>query len=121
MTKTDQDLDAALRAEEQELLRQIAGEPGYFSQLSGAFAGSTGWISSVLMAAQIVLFAAAVWCGWQFYGASDALTALHWGLPAMTFALMALMLKLAIWPVIQANRVLRAVKHLELQLARTAL
>lgn len=117
MTSNDHDLDAALRAEEQQLLRQIAAEPGYFSQLSGAFAGSTGWISGVLMLAQLALFIAAVWCGWQFYAATDPLIALRWGLPAMTFVLMALMLKLAIWPVIQANRVLRAIKHLELHLA----
>lgn len=113
----DTKLDAALRAEEQELLRQIATEPGYFSQLSGAFSGSTGWISSVLMVAQVILFGGAVWCAWHFFSADDAVRALQWGLPAMTFALMALMLKLAIWPVIQANRVLRAIKHLELQLA----
>lgn len=118
MTKTDHDLDAVLRAEEQELLRQIAAEPGYFNQLSGAFSGATGWVSSVLMFAQVILFGAAVWCIWQFYDAADPLTALHWGLPGATLALMALMLKLAIWPVIQANRVLRAIKHLELQLAR---
>lgn len=117
---TDSELEAALHAEEQELLRQIATEPGYFSQLSGVLAGSTGWISGVLMLAQTALFAAAVWCGWQFYDAADSLTALRWGLPGMTFALMALMLKLAIWPVIQANRVLRAIKHLELQLANRA-
>lgn len=117
MTKTDQDLEAALRAEEQELLRRIAAEPGYFSQLSGAFSGSTGWISSVMMTAQVILFLAAVWCGWHFYGATDPLTALHWGIPGAVALLMALMIKLAIWPVIQTNRVLRAIKLLELQLA----
>ena len=117
MTKTDQDLEAALRAEEQELLRRIAAEPGHFSQLSGAFSGSTGWISSVMMLAQLVLFLAGVWCGWNFYAANDALAALHWGIPGAVALVMALMIKLAIWPVIQTNRVLRAIKLLELQLA----
>lgn len=117
MTKTDHDLEAALRAEEQELLRQIAAEPGYFSQLSGAFSGSTGWVNVVLMAAQALLFIAGVVCAVHFFQATNAHAAVFWGIPGAVALLMALMIKLAIWPVIQTNRVLRAIKYLELQLA----
>lgn len=117
MTLNDHDLDAALRAEEQELLRQIEAEPGYFSQLGTLFSGSTGWVNMILMATQAVLFIAGVVCAVHFFQATNAHAAVFWGIPGAVALLMALMIKLAMWPAIQANRVLRAIKHLELQLA----
>lgn len=117
MTKTEHDLDAALRAEEQELLRQIANEPGHFSQLGAMFTGRNGWINLALMAAQALLFVGGVICAVHFFEATNAHAAVFWGIPGAVLLLMALMVKLAMWPVMQANRVLRAIKHLELQLA----
>lgn len=117
MTKTDQDFDTALRTEEQELLRQIADEPGYFSQLGTVFGGATGWVNLILVGAQALLFIAGVVCAVHFYQATNAHSAVFWGIPGAVSLLMALMIKLALWPVVQANRVLRAIKHLELQMA----
>jgi hypothetical protein len=117
MTQSDHDLDAALRAEEQALLRQIASEPGYFSQLGSIFSGNNGWVNLALMAAQGLLFIAGVVCAVHFFEATNAHAAIFWGIPAAVALLMALIIKLAMWPVIQTNRVLRAIKHLELQLA----
>ncbi|WP_373477001.1 DUF6768 family protein, partial [Sphingorhabdus sp.] len=53
--------------------------------------------------------------GWQFYEATDIMTALHWGLPSVAMLITSLMIKLALWPVIQTNRVLLALKRLELK------
>jgi hypothetical protein len=45
--------------------------------------------------------------------------ALRWGLSASTLMIVSAILKIAtLWPSLQANRVLREVKRLELQLAR---
>lgn len=69
------------------------------------------------MGAQAALFISGVWAAWNFFKATDALTAVHWGLPAAVALLMALAIKLALYPVIQANRVLREMKRLELLIA----
>jgi hypothetical protein len=56
----------------------------------------------------------------MFFAAGDPVTQLRWGLPATVLLLMALIIKMAWWPTIQANRVLRELKRIELQLIRRA-
>nr|WP_314443225.1 DUF6768 family protein [uncultured Sphingomonas sp.] len=114
MRDHDMTIDAALAAEEKELLRKIGEEPAYLQQAMGIFEGRTGWVNAVLMVTQAVAFIAGVWAAWQFFAATDALTAVRWGLPAVTLLLMALTIKMALWPTIQANRVIRELRRLEL-------
>ncbi len=113
MTDTDRTIDLALAAEERELLRRIGDDPGHVQQALTLFAGRAGWVSAVLLAVQAAMFVAGLWTGWRFLEAEDVLTALHWGLPSAVLLLMALMLKLALWPVMQTNRLLVALKRLE--------
>lgn len=114
----DRLIDESLEAEERELLRQIGEEPGYFTQAMGAFSGRLGWVNLVLMIVQGVMFVAGVYAGVRFFAAPDTLAALQWGLPAAVLLIVAGMLKLSVWPTIQANRVLRELKRVELQIAR---
>lgn len=114
MRDLDASIDAALDAEERELLRGIGEEPGYFAQALGVFGGRTGWVNMILMVVQSALFIAGAWAAWRFFQADDALSALRWGLPSAVALLMALIIKLALWPVIQTNRLLREIKKLEL-------
>lgn len=88
-------------------------EPGYFRQIAELFRGELGWISWLLMAAQLIMFAASVWMAIRFFAATDVLEALHWGLPAATLLIIATLTKLTLWPSLQANRVIREVKRLE--------
>ena len=108
----------ALPAEERDLLPRIGEEPGYLDQALSVFSGKTGWVSAVLMVTQAVGFMAGVWAAWNFFQAPDALSALRWGLPAAVLLVMSLVIKMGLWPTIQANRVLRELKRLELQMAQ---
>ena len=117
MRDVDELIDEALDAEERELLRTL-DEPGFFRQASGVFSGPTGWINVVMMFWSAVLFIAGVWAGWRFFEASEPVTQLRWGLPAMLLLVFAGMLKMALIPRLESNRLLREVKRLELQLAR---
>lgn len=119
MRDIDQTLNDALAAEERDLLRRIDEEPGHIEQVMSLFGGRTGWVSAVLMAVQSVLFVGGVWAGWKFFGATDVLSALHWGLPAAVLLIMALMIKLALWPVMHANQLRLSLKRLELLLVQT--
>ena len=118
MRDLDQMIDEALDAEERDLLRSIGEEPGFFAQAFGLFGGSAGWVNVLLMFVQGALFIAGVWAAINFFNAGDPLTALRWGLPAGVLLLTALTIKMSMMPTLQANRVIRELKRLELQVAR---
>ena len=116
MRDLDQMIDEALDAEERELLRTL-DEPGFFKQVFGVFQGPTGWMSIVMMFWQAALFIAGVWAAWHFFGATDQVSQLRWGLPGMLLLIFAAMLKMALVPRLESNRVMRELKRIELQLA----
>ena len=93
-------------------------DPGYFSLALSALHGRSAWSNWVLLAVQTVLFLGAVWAGWHFYTATEVLAAVKWGLSAAVLAIVATQLKMALMPVLQANRVLLAIRRLELRLAQ---
>lgn len=117
MQDIDRMIEEALEGEEKALFRETATEPGFFSQTFGVFSGRAGWVNAVLMAAQTAAFFAGAWAAWRFFQADTALSALHWGLPAAVLVLASLVMKMALVPVMHANRVLRELKRLELQIA----
>ena len=118
MRDIDRMIDEAIQEEESELLRQIGEEPGFFSQAFGIFGGRTGWVNVYLMVVQAMFFIAGVWAAWMFFLAADPVNQLRWGLPAAVLLIMALMLKMMVWPTVQTNRLLREIKLIQLQLAR---
>ncbi|HEU0310023.1 MAG TPA: DUF6768 family protein [Sphingomicrobium sp.] len=113
-------IDEALGAEERDLLRAIGEEPGFFAQAFSVFTGPAAWVNVVLAVVQAVFFIAGVWAAWNFFEATDALAAVRWGLPAVLLLLTGLIIKMTLWPTLQTNRVIRELKRIELQLARTA-
>ena len=120
MRDIDTMIDEALDAEERELLRSIGEEPGFFAQMFGLFTGTTAWVNVLLMIVQTVFFIAGVWAAWNFFEAGDALTAVRWGIPAAVLLLTGLIIKLTLWPTMETNRVIRELKRIELQIARSA-
>lgn len=116
MDKIDKMIAEALSAEETDML-QGTEELGYFALGLSQFRGPLGWVTWVVMLVQAAMFIAGVWCAWQFFGATDMVVALKWGLSASTLMVMATVLKLSLMPQMQADRVIRAVKRLELLIA----
>ena len=113
------DINQALKDEEDALMRDIGEDPGHLDQISAVIAARSGWVATVILAAQTLLFLAGAWATWNFFHAADALSALRWGLPAAVLLIMSLMLKLALWPAMHAQRQLQALKRIELRLAAT--
>jgi len=118
MTDRSRLVDEAIEAEERELLRRIGEQPGHLDQVMSLFVGRTAWVHTVLIVVQAVMFIAGAFAAWNFFQAGDTLTALRWGLPAAVLLVVSLMLKLALWPVMNTNRVLAALKRIELLSAR---
>lgn len=120
MRDLDTMIDEALDAEQRELLHSIGEEPGFFAQALGLFTGRTAWVHLLLMVVQTVFFVAGVLAAWNFFEAADALTAVRWGIPAAVLLLTGLIIKMALWPTMETNRVIRELKRIELQIARSA-
>ena len=119
MAELDQMIDEALDREERELLSRI-GEPGFFGMALGLFSGRLGWVHALMMAVQAVLFVAGAYAAWRFFGAADAVTQLRWGLPSAVLLIASLIVKMSIWPTLNADRLMRELKRIELQLARAS-
>lgn len=117
MDKLDQMIEEALQAEDREIFAQTE-EKGWFALGLGLFSGKLGWVNWIVMIVQTLMFLAAVWCGIQFFGASDVLLALKYGISGGVLTLAALAMKLSMMPQIQADRVIRELKRVELMLAR---
>lgn len=116
MRDLDAMIDEALDAEEKELLRTL-DEPGFFSQAFGIFSGPAGWASVLVIVVQAAIFVAGLWAAWHFFQANDAVTQLRWGLPAAVAMIVTLVMKTSLMPRIESNRVLLALKRVELQVA----
>jgi len=117
MQDIDRMIEEALDGEEQALFRETSREPGFFEQAFGLLGGPNGWVNVIMMVVQAALFVAGLWAGWRFFEADNALSALHWGLPAAVLVLASLIVKTAMMPEMQANRLMRELKRLQLQTA----
>jgi hypothetical protein len=54
----------------------------------------------------------------MFFEATDTVSQLRWGLPSAVLLIVATMIKMAMWPNIQTDRLMRELKRIELQLAQ---
>ncbi len=118
MRDVDDVIGEALDREEREILRQIGEEPGFFGMAFGLFYGRLGWVNILLMVVQGVAFLAGAYAAWMFFEATDAVTQLRWGLPSAVLLILASMIKMGMWPHLHADRLMRELKRIELQLAR---
>ncbi len=115
MDKLDKLIEDAMKGEDRVLLEDTK-ELGYFALGLQQFRGKLGWVTWMIMIMQSVLFLAGIWCFYEMYVTSEVLLAIKWGVVAATLLLTAINLKLSIWPQMQADRVLRELKRVELML-----
>jgi hypothetical protein len=116
MDKYDRMIAEALSDEDRALLASY-DDPGVFGSALDMLRRPGGWLALVMLLWQILFLLAAVWAGWHFFTATDPLVALKWGLPAAILSLVALQLKLALMPQLQATRLLRALSRIEVLIA----
>ena len=116
MDKTEQLIEQALSAEDRELLARH-GEPGYFTQAFGLFRGTLGWVVWLAYLTGLAAFAGFAFAFWQTWTASDALEAVRWGVLALLLFQYTAMIKGFLGSHMEANRMLRELKRVELQLA----
>jgi uncharacterized protein DUF6768 len=116
MDKLDKLIEQSLNDEDRQIMADTA-ELGYFELGMNQFRGKLGWVTWVIMGVQATMFIIGIWCAVQFFGAGDLLLALKWGLSATVLLLAATALKMSLMPQLQADRILRQLKRVELMLA----
>lgn len=117
MTDLDRMIEEALNAEDRAILDRY-GEQGMFAQLGGLFQGKLAFWTALIALAQIGMFVAAVFAIMKFMNAGDAQTLARWAAIAWFAATGVIVIKTWFWMQMQANRILREVKRVELQVAR---
>lgn len=122
MRNVDRDIDEmieeTLSAEEQDLLERYGREPGYIRQAFGLFTGTLGWVMWLSYIGGLLAFAACFYALWQLFVTEETLVGLRWGVAAVLFFQLTVVLKGFMGSQLQSNRVLREIKRLELRLLR---
>lgn len=116
MDRFDDMIGRALGEEDRALLARYQ-EQGYVSQAIGLFRGPTGPVMGLVYATVLASFAGAAWAFWRMATAADTTAAVQWGVGALVLFQMTVMAKSYLGSRMEANRVLRELKRLELQVA----
>ena len=116
MNKIDDLIGKALTEEDRALLSSHA-EPSYLTQAFGIFRGPMAGIMWIVNIASGVAFVAGVFAIWQLFATTDTLIAVRWGVAALFLFQVTTLCKTLMGTRMEANRSLREIKRLELQLA----
>lgn len=116
MNKIDDLIGQALSDEDRALLARHA-EPGYFAQALGLFRGPLAWVVWLVNLVGFIAFVAAGYAFWQVVSTTDLLVAVKWGVGAMLLFQFTMLAKGFTGNHLEANRLLREVKRVELQVA----
>lgn len=116
MTKIDDLIREALDGAERDIFDKTQ-ELGYFSLGLSQFRGKLGWVTWVIMIVQSTMFIAGVWCAVNFFAATEMLAAMKWGLSGAVLLIVGASLKFSLMPQMQADRIIREIKRVELLLA----
>lgn len=116
MNKLDQMINQALSDEDQALLARH-GEPAYLSQVQQLFRGPWNWAMWLVNVAVFLAFLGGAYCFWRTLGATDVLVAVQWATSAILLFQVTVLGKSFLGSHLQANRLLREIKRMELQLS----
>jgi hypothetical protein len=116
MKNLDNMIHDALDPKDREIFEKTQ-ELDYIQLGLSQFRGKLGWVTWVIMVVQAAMFLIGVWCAVNFFGATEALAALKWGISGAVMILCAIILKLSLMPQMQADRIIRELKRVELMLA----
>jgi hypothetical protein len=116
MSRMDELIGKALTQEDRDLLASHA-EPGYLSQAFGLFRGPMAWVMWLVNISAGVAFVAGLYAGSQMLAATEAVVALKWGVGCLFLFQVTTLCKSFMGNHMEANRMLRELKRVELQVS----
>ncbi|MFN3244297.1 MAG: DUF6768 family protein [Planctomycetota bacterium] len=117
----DEQLRAALREEDAELLMRLDQDPGIFDTLREGFRGRTAWWVCITSIVQVAMFGLAIWTAIGFFGATSVDDRVFWGVCTLASWVSVSMLKMMVWSHVERGMLRREVKRVELQVATLSL
>ena len=117
MNDLDEQIRAALAAEDAEVLSKYEGETSLPSMLIQLYQGRRWLINLSATIVTFVIFGVQIWCGFKFFGAETTKELIGWATGFLTLLLWIVMMKIWFWLEMLRNSVTREVKRLELQVA----
>jgi hypothetical protein len=117
MESIDERIQKALSSEDRALLEQLDSNGSLYGDIAATFRGHMRWLNALGWIFGLVLFAVAVYCGWQFVAQTDLRSMQLWGAGAMLSALGLGLIKLYFFMEFQKNAIIREIKRVELQVA----
>jgi hypothetical protein len=117
MSGLDESIRKALSEEDAEFLKKLEEEPQYPHMVREVFKGPMGPPNIVLMVFVVPTIAIAVWATVRFLGANEVQEQFRWFGGASLTVVALLFFRFWFGLSIQFNRVIRAIKQVELQLA----
>ena len=106
----------ALSGEDSDILKGTE-ELGWFALGLKQFSGKLGWVTWVMVVVQTLMFLAGLYFGIKLLNTTEVLPAVKNGFGSAVLLLMATQIKLSLMPQMQADRVIREVKRLQLLIA----
>ena len=116
MNKIDELIGQALTEEDRALLASHP-EPGAIAQAFGLFRGPMAWAMWLLNIAGGVAFLVGAYAMWRTMASPDALLAVKWGVGSLLLFQVTALCKSFMGSHMEANRTLRELKRVELQLS----
>ena len=117
MNELDEEIRAALKAEDSEVLSRFSSESSLPTMLVELYQGRRRWINLSATIVTFAVFAVQIWCAFQFFAAETTQAWIGWATGFLTLFLWVVMMKIWFWLELLRNSVTREVKRLELQVA----
>ena len=116
MQHHDDTILRALADEDRDLLARHA-EPAYHAQALALFRGRLGWVTTLSYVTALFAFIGFGYTFWRAWSAEDALAAVKFGTLSVVLFQYTAMAKGFLGTHMEANRTLREMKRIELQMA----
>lgn len=120
MDRFDEIIRETLDDEDREILDKIGWEQSSVDMVGDMFRGKMGFLNITLIFGVFVWFAAGLFAIWKAYSVTELVDVVRWGLVATVFIIGTVVAKVGLLPSLQANRMLHAIKRLEMQVALLA-
>lgn len=117
MKDLDEQIRAALKEEEAEMLSKYESDESLPKMLVSLYQGRRSWINASATIVTFVIFGLQIWCGFKFFDAETTREMIAWATGFLTLFLWVVMMKIWFWLELLRNSVTREVKRLELQVA----
>lgn len=119
MSKLDEAISETLSKEDAEFLRRFDDEPHFYQQMFGVLRGPMAWVYWLFLIFAVPLGIFGLYAGWRFTVEDELVAMIRWGGVTLVCLLVLITVRIVFFLQINTNQILRELKRVELQVARS--